>query len=303
MADSNDTQSILVIGGPNTGKSHFAFQLFGRLRMGSSGVRLRHMPDNISLFEEGLERLNKGLAGAHTSTDAYLECILPLELPSKRQLDVCWPDYGGEQLYRQVNRRTIDQRWQERLSIANAWLLFVRLVITQRHKDILADPLSVKLPTSEEPKEDSEEPKEDSDESQEDGEGLSEQAKVLELLQMLLHVACVDLSKPAVSPVLGVVLSCWDEITEDEGVTPQELLRERAPLICQFIESNWKEESRFIMGLSSTEKPLSSDEPDEGYVQDGPESFGFSIDSDGTKSKDLTLPISRLLDRMETNAS
>ncbi len=288
MPNDADRKSVLILGGPNTGKSHYAFQLFGRLRVGGCNLELRRTPDNISLFEAGLQRLNQGLAATHTSMDTYLECTLPLRL-GDRKVDVCWPDYDGEQLFRQVTQRRITQSWKDRLRSADAWMLFIRLAITQRLKDVLADPLEAEIPTAKGT------PKEDGGLFHRADE-LSGQAKLIELLQMLLHVRRVDISRPTLAPMLGVVISCWDELGADKVMAPEDLLSKQAPLICQFLQANWDPKSRHIMGLSSTEKPLSKETPDEGYKAKGPECFGFAIDRNGMETRDLTLPISMLLD-------
>lgn len=294
MTESTDRKSIVILGGPNTGKSHYAYQLYGRLRTGECNVKLRQSPESIVLFDAGLERLNQGLTAPHTTSGTYLECTLPLKL-AERNIDVCWPDYDGEQLYRQVTQRRITQNWQNRLCNADAWMLFVRLAITQRHKDILANPLESKIPSANDNIE-----REENVESENDDE-LSGQAKVIELLQILLHATGADISRRTQFPVLGVVISCWDEMCGELGVTPDSLLGKHAPLIHQFLEANWAQQSRFIMGLSSTGKSLSEKTPDSDYREKGPESFGFTIDVNGEKRGDLTLPISKLLELISTN--
>ena len=295
MTDSVDNKSIVILGGPNTGKKHYAYQLYGRLRVGGCDIELRRSPDSITLFEAGLERLNKGLAATHTTSNTYLECTLPLTVDG-RNVDVCWPDYDGEQLYRQVTHRRITKEWQNRLRSANAWLLFVRLTITKRHKDILADPLKTDIPTADDATN-------KDDVSSVNVGDLSGQAKVIELLQILLHATGTDVAQPTPWPTLGVVVSCWDEVCTEDGILPDILLATHAPLIHQFLEANWQAKSRFIVGLSSTGKPLSQDEPDEDYRTKGPESFGFSINVDGIRNNDLTLPISKLLELANSNES
>lgn len=294
MNNDIHTKSVAVLGGPNTGKSHFAIQLFGRLRESENAVTLREAPENTSLFQAGLERLNQGLAATHTSTDTYLECTLPLKI-GDRSIDIRWPDYDGEQLHKLVTKRQINQQWQKRISSADAWLLFVRLGIMPQHKDIFSAPIDTKIPAAD----DLDETSNGDDEVDE----LTGQAKVVELLQILLDVANVDISRPTQMPTIGVVLSCWDEICSDPNVKPNILLDDKAPLISQFLQSNWKPESRFVIGLSSTGKPLNESTPDEDFKRKGPEEFGFSIDIDGSRVDDLTLPISKMLELSKANES
>ncbi|RCS49199.1 hypothetical protein DTL42_11710 [Bremerella cremea] len=289
------SKSIAVLGGPNTGKSHFAIQLFGRLRTKKGAISLRQAPESTSLFQAGLERLNQGIAAIHTSTDTYLECMLPLSCGG-RDIDITWPDYDGEQLHRLVTKRQINQEWQDRVSSADAWLLFVRLGIMPQHKDILSAPIDTDIPAAD-----------DVETTELNAEAvideLTGQAKVIELLQILLNAANIDISSPTLKPKIGVVLSCWDEVCDKPNVVPESLLGDKAPLIYQFLESNWVNESQFVMGLSSTGKPLDQNKPDEDFKKRGPEEFGFSIDTDGSQVDDLTLPISKLLELTETHES
>ncbi|HVX09924.1 MAG TPA: hypothetical protein VHC22_01865 [Pirellulales bacterium] len=310
MSDALRPPSVLLIGGPNTGKSHFAFQLYGRLRAQDCTLRLRQTPESVNLFTEGLACLNSGKAAQHTATGAYIECMLPLSLPDGSSLDLCWPDYGGEQLYQQIKARTIDEQWQRRLLAADGWLLFIRLSLVQLRKDWITSPLSFDLPIAgsdieqqrqKEPQgSDSPQLQRNATQSQEDAD-LSEQVLLIELLQMLLYAGHVDLTERGRRPALGVVLSCWDELNVDSAAVPAAVLNDRAPLIAQFIDSHWAPDSYFIMGSSSTERELSKTTPDQEFLQRGPEHFGYSVNMDGRRDRDFTLPIVNLLSRLAIN--
>ena len=90
---------------------------------------------------------------------------------------------------------------------------------------------------------------------------------------------------------LVVLLTCWDEM-ENPG-KPIEELHERLPMLRDFVVTNWKEPS--VLGLSALGRALDQDRPDEEYVSQGSEKFGYVILEDGTRRTDLTLPIRKLL--------
>ena len=281
MPASARPRSFVIIGGPNTGKSHFAYQVYGRLLSPGGALRLRRLPDNVNLFKDGLQRLHRGLAARHTATDQYLEGSLPLVGSNDTPVDIVWPDYGGEQLTQQLSSRRLESQWQARLSSADGWLLFLRLELIRPLKDIVANPLEVELARA--------------GSADQDVPDLSGQAKTVELLQMLLYAAGADVSSPLSAPALGVILSCWDEVGVPLGAEPQSVLGERAPLVAQFICSNWRPDRHFVVGLSSIERELNETVPDEMFVKKGPEHFGFVVRPDGSQTADLTLPVSSLL--------
>jgi Double-GTPase 1 len=72
-------------------------------------------------------------------------------------------------------------------------------------------------------------------------------------------------------------------------------LRERLPMFADFVETNWARS--LLFGLSALGRPLTPESNDPDYVAQGPEAFGFVVDRDGRRASDLTIPITRLIDR------
>ena len=89
--------------------------------------------------------------------------------------------------------------------------------------------------------------------SKESREGrLSDQARLIELLQILLYAQSTSDKLMGRLPRLVVLLTCWDEI-ESPG-RPIDVLQERLPMFGDFVASNWKDCS--VLGLSALERPL-----------------------------------------------
>lgn len=223
------------------------------------------------------------MAASHTATTTYVDSVWPIVGPEKLKADLVWPDYGGEQIRAMASKRRVPAQWRSRVAGAPAWLLLVRLNQIRTTHDIFSRPLrDLKVLRTEEPT---------GDAGDHEPAGLSDQARLIELLQMLVYIREAGRAEPLRSPHLTVLLSCWDELSVDG--CPQDILRERLPMLSDFIASTWAEPS--VMGLSALGKPLSHIAPDMEYVSRGPEQFGFVVLPDGTQSSDLTLPISHLV--------
>jgi len=102
MKSTSKPSSLLVVGGHDAGKTHYGGQLLGRLRERNSNLRLRSAIDNISPFEKVLDKLGQGIAAPHTSMLTYEELVLPVESASGEEMDLLWPDYGGEQITNRI---------------------------------------------------------------------------------------------------------------------------------------------------------------------------------------------------------
>ncbi len=281
--------SILVIGGPSTGKTHYGAQLYGRLwenRANGGKLALVRMPDDIQLFTDALRRLRLGLAADHTPSESYGEVVLDMRADNQA-VKVVWPDYAGEQVARIPRMQAIPTAWQKRVEEAHAWLFFIRPNLIRMDRDMIHEPIQI--------------PTEGDTPNQEQKVQWSDQAYLVELLQKLLFTKQVSLHQPIRKPALGVVLSCWDELQTDGGrpaPTPIRLLAEKTPLVHAFITTNWHPDHFFCMGVSALSRSLSKDHPDQEFMRMTPEHFGYVVLGDGRKSSDLTWPLYQLIRRM-----
>jgi hypothetical protein len=269
--------SILLIGEAGVGKTHYGAQLLKRLMKGDGLLRMDGAATNLEPFEAAMERLNEGMVADHTATTTYVESVWPIADAGGAKAELVWPDYGGEQVKAMSSTRRIPSAWRVRVLSAPAWLLLVRLQQTRVSDDIFSRPLSeLKRAGS------------DNREVQ-----ISDQARLIELLQMLLYVRGAVSIEPFQSPALSVLLSCWDELgTEDQ---PAAVLQQRLPMFASFVASTWADP--LVLALSALERPLNARSRDSEYAARGPEQFGYIVLPDGERSADLTLPIQHLLAR------
>lgn len=280
---SDRDHRVLILGFANTGKTHYGAQLFGRLRQYGGQMELVSPPRDLTVFSEVFLRLEQGLLAEHTPTGTYAE-VPPFVVVNQKgqQLKMAWPDYGGEQLKTLLDTRTITPDWEMRLKESDSWMLFLRPLILTKHEDVLKNQ---QAPLGQE------------NEAKHDDLQWEENAKLIELIQILLYASKRSFERPIRSPRLAVVLSCWDELEESKEDMPPQMIFERyLPLFSQFIFANWQRDTIQVWGLSALGKVLSKTNPDKEYIEKGPADFGYLITPEGKRKTDLTCPLAWLLE-------
>ncbi len=278
--NTNAPARIVLIGESGAGKSHFGGQLLLRLNQQRFALRMRGAATNLSAYEEVIEALNEGRSAGHTATATYVESEWPVVNAEGRALDLVWPDYGGEQVRHLIDGRQVPAAWRERLINSAGWLLMVRIHHAGVDDDFFSRPLADIRSKPE---------------TEQAGEiRPSAQARLIELLQMLLFIRGIGTVTPIAEPALTVLLSCWDELGDAAHQKPGEVMARRLPLVASFLDANWRSERLSVLGVSALEKPLRPDRADEDYISEGPERFGYVVLPDGTHTPDLTAPIAAL---------
>ena len=135
MDTTNNT--ILIIGGPNTGKTHFGGQLYGRLSSRTEHYKITSPPDDLSIFQEVLENLNEGKSSGHTHVTSHQTLTLEIEDNAGIKSVFSFPDYGGEQVKAIVNDRRVNKIWKEQIDKSNSWMLFIRLHEVKAIEDVV----------------------------------------------------------------------------------------------------------------------------------------------------------------------
>ncbi|MDG9929056.1 MULTISPECIES: hypothetical protein [unclassified Pseudomonas] len=269
--------TILLVGESNVGKTHYGAQFLKRLMVRACALKMSGAPTNLEAFTTALSCLTEGKSTDHTPASTYVESVWPITDEAGRHAELVWPDYGGEQVRNLVTQRRIPAAWRERVLGATDWVLLIRLHSLRSEDDLFSRPLQsfaavefqAEAPAYE----------------------LSDQARTVELLQMLLYLAQFHLDRPLRKPRLTLLLSCWDELETTE--LPADLLASRLPMLWSFVRSNCA--SPTVIGLSALERTLSKTDADQEYAIRGPEEFGYVVLPDGVKSTDITLPIQRLM--------
>ena len=271
-----EKHNILIIGGPNTGKTHFGIQLYERINSRQFEFKIdpQNRPSDLSIFEDGLKNIYNGKRAAHTEASANRSIELKITDEKNSEVKLAFPDYAGEQITSIVDNRKVNDLWQDYIKNSTSWVLFIRL----NELTTLEDIVNKGIPSAEEIQKRN---------SQPPPVKISEAAFYVELLQTLAYIKGLSTFSPVSQPNLTVVLSCWDELDLPEDQVPSTLLQERLPMLFDFLNNNWQNESLSIIGLSSTEKSL-TDDPDEDFMDKEPINFGYFVDKGGSRNKDLT---------------
>lgn len=269
--------TILLVGESNVGKTHYGAQFLKRLMVKSCELKMTRAPTNLEAFTTALSCLTEGKATDHTPANIYVESIWPITDQAGRCAELVWPDYGGEQIRSLVAQRRIPAAWRDRVVQATDWVVLIRLHSLRSEDDLFSRPLQSFAAVEPQSKAVAHE--------------LSDQARTIELLQILLYLAQFNLDRPLRKPRLTILLSCWDELETTE--IPVDLLASRLPMLWSFVRSNWV--SPTVLGLSALERGLSKTDADPDYAIRGPEEFGYVVLPDGLKNTDITLPIQQLM--------
>lgn len=277
---------LLLLGGPNSGKTHYAGQLYGRLRRRPGRLVLRKQdgtPTDLGPLEEVLESLENGRAAHHTATKTWAEVQLPLADRSGRSLELTWPDYGGEQLREIEKQRVVSEAWRARLSQADGWVILLRLQAEKTYPDALAQLTTLAGRAM-------------ANEARTKQGGWDANARWVELLQILLHVAGHGTVQRRSRPRLAILLSCYDEL-EAGTRPPAHVLADRLPLLAAFVGSSWSSESVSIWGLSALGRLLDTSSRDDDFINEGPELHGWVMPPEGgERDPDLSSPLAWLLE-------
>ncbi len=286
MSAAATTPRLLVLGGPDSGKSTYRGQVFQRFEHKPGDLKLHKSVGDITAIERDVDRLSQGLQPNHTSSNTFVTTDFALVDSAGRQYELKFADYDGEQLRRMSNSNLLPALWVERAQQADSWLLFLRIDNVRAVKNFITHPVD-SGPRAEAKSDAKPEPP---------PAGAVTETNAIEMLQRLLFVRGASLRHRVGAPRLAVMLSCWDELPESErSIAPDELLAIRAPLLSRFLEANWNPESVRVWGLTSTEKALPADTPDEAFARKGAENVGYIVVSADQKERDLTLPISWLI--------
>ncbi len=272
----SQSQNLLIIGGPNAGKTHFVGQLYHRLDAGKSAYHMVTAPADLTVIKAIIDRLVQGRAGEHTESGLNKE-ISFVVANEHAQITLTFPDYAGEQVRGLVSDRLISSRWHELITQSDEWLLLIRPDEIPELEDIttrgFADLEDLKARTVQ---------------AHAKAE-LTEPGFYIELLQMMLFVKGKSVLSPVQTPRLTVALSCWDTLgLEDAGVEPLVELRQRLPFVAAFLETVWEPGSWRVCGLSSLGRTLDPDKSDDEFMGKGPEEAGYVVLPSGRHDSDLT---------------
>lgn len=281
----NKQSTVLLIGGPDAGKSNFLFRFWLAIREKSNPLLLPDGPPPIAEYlNRGAAKLLAGEFEIHTPRGTFENCQIPVIAGGEKAVVVV-PDRPGEEWSRIYMERRIPDEWLGRLSANTTCLILVRA-----HSDANQAPLdwisvqhfhgnegNLMGPARQD---------------------LSTPTQVV-LVDWIQIISRILRSRPAgvIRPKIGVVISAWDLLSEGEQAAgPRPYLKDQYPLLSDFLESNSEKLDIEIFGMSlfGGDPKHSAAFRDACLHADNPCDGGYVVHhvADETRTvPDLTLPI------------
>ncbi|HGR4956598.1 hypothetical protein RBG07_12065 [Klebsiella aerogenes] len=273
------SRSIVLLGGPDSGKTNYIGPLWRALDHGKGALHATEQPKDITFVLEVTEHIFQGSFAPRTELsdirrDFEVVVAAKKDGPKSR---VIVPDMSGELWRNAVIDNEISPDWMDELKQADAALLFVRVDSDQdvRPLDwVTARNMLEKI-------------------SNEEHQGLPTQVMLCELIHFLED--SLAKREDGGLPRLSVVIAAWDRVDPDlfeQG--PIAYLEREYPLVAGRIADLTTLDVK-VFGLSSLGGDLKNDpEYRQTFLETGPDGLGWVAMHDGEKWQkifDLTIPI------------
>jgi hypothetical protein len=273
------SRSIILLGGPDSGKTNYIGRLWRALDSGTGALHAAEQPEDINFVLEVTDHLFQGgfaPRSEHSDTRRDFEVVVAATKHGPRSRVVV-PDISGELWRKAVIESEIDPDWMNELRQADAALLFVRVDSDQdvRPLDwVTSRKMLEKL-------------------GGEEDQGLPTQVMLCELIRFL-EVSLAD-RKDGGLPRLSVVVTAWDRVDAgkfEQG--PMAYLEREYPLVAGRL-ADLENINVQIFGLSVVGGDLKHD-PNyrQAFLEAGLDGQGWVVVRDGDgwrKDPDVTLPI------------
>ena len=278
------TRSVILIGGPDTGKTNFIARLWVALRAGGGALTALGTPDKIEYVEDAVDYLYRGSFAPRTDQNLGIDqgsITIPLGLDEsfgEEIAELVIPDISGEIWKKAVETTELTSERMAQLEGAVGALLFVRVL-----SDLNVDPPDwVNAAKLMKHREDDAQPDE-----------MPTQVMLCELLRFL------ELKLPdhttGRKPRIAVIITAWDLLDDDRSAAgPNTYLQKEYPLFAgRLADLDRFEVTIFAMSILGGDPKLDQEFRDK-LLESDFESAGFvRFDHDETveEIKDVTLPV------------
>ena len=279
MSSSN----VILVGGPDTGKTNFIGRLWIALQTGNSAISTSGVPEEIEYVEDVVAHLHQGRFAPRTEQKPEVEqgsVTIPLDVRNSGgtvETSLCIPDVSGEVWKKAVETNELPPGWMARLEGAFAALLFVRVLSA----------------TNASPTDWVNEPKLMRHQEQGQQDVVPTQVMLCELLRFL-ELKLAD--RPAGRrPRVAVVVTAWDLLDEDRSCAgPRAYLQEEYPLFAgRLSDVDRCEVMVFAVSILGGD-PVGDEGFREGLLDSGFDRAGYvRFDNDGEvrENHDVSLPV------------
>ncbi len=123
-------QSVLLIGGPDAGKTNFVTRIWLAIDEGKGILHGDGLPDDLEYVQDGAEKLLGGNFVPRTSREVHNHIEIPILAPMGPQVyraRLVVPDCSGEEWMKIYRSRGWSEEWEEAISDSCGCLLFIRV--------------------------------------------------------------------------------------------------------------------------------------------------------------------------------
>lgn len=311
-------QTILLVGGPDSGKTNYVGCLSDALVARKGRVIAPKAPEKIKYVEDTLEHILQGRfaprtePGSEEQAEPFSIPVVAADTPDAEPQRIVVPDVTGELWKKAVETSELAPEWMDALKAANGALLFIRIGSDQN-----LDPpdwvTSAKL-LSFHGKRLSTAAKDHSDAraDAESGEDVAPdqppaiiptQVQLCELLRFLEHAAA---QPGAESPKrVAILVTAWDRLdAETAAKGPNAYLAQHYPLFHGRLR-RLNRLTAHVFGVSIVGGDFVDADFQKEYLDGDPKAVGYVVHMDATSIKqvqDLTLPIAWVLEGSDSAA-
>jgi hypothetical protein len=286
---SGETVHISIVGLPASGKTTFLAALWHMVREAGAVTALsfeqlsdgnyEHLNALAKLWRQGKIQQRTQLAGMRTVS-------MRLKTGAGQSVQVTFPDVPGEDFSRMWEKRDLDKAMVDTLSAPSILLLVngdtIQFPAWVVERMALAKAIGLPRPAV-------------AEDTEWSADLAPTQVKVVDLLQMLM-ADDLDLGERR----LALVLSAWDRVA-GEGLTPEELLSMKMPLLDQYLRSGRDPWNWSVWGVSAQGGVYEDPEKDEKFAETDVlrdldrASDRIKVVGDDGASTDITRPLDWLI--------
>ncbi|EPL1955811.1 hypothetical protein JRB55_004845 [Citrobacter freundii] len=273
------SRSIILLGGPDSGKTNFIGRLWRALDEGTGSLHAAEQPKDIQFVMEVTDHLFEGGFAPrteHSDSRRDFEVVVAAEIGGP-EVRVIVPDVSGELWRNAVTDNEISSEWMDELKRADAALLFLRVGSDQdvRPLDwVTSRNMLEKI-------------------GNEEDQGMPTQVMLCELIHFLEDSLAER--EDGELPRLSVIVAAWDLVDAQQFEQgPEAYIEREYPLVAGRL-ADINELDVQVFGLSVVGGDLKHDPVyRQNYLEEGMDGQGWVAVRDGDtwrKDSDITLPV------------
>jgi len=306
--------SVLLIGGPETGKSNFLFKAWNCIFSMLGVLEMDGLPADAEYLQDGAACQMRGEYAGHTTQAVQVISYIPIQMKGKpeQKATLVVPDVDGEQINRIYRERRWSAEWEDLVDADSAFLFFVRI-----NSDLLVVPLDwiachdlygFKTASQEVAAEFEGQrastlttgPKDPAPDRPTEGSKALDGSKteaptqivLVDLIQFILTAIREKCPNPPRTKV-GFVLTGWDSVPVDFVGGPAAWIQDNMPFLAQFLDCN-----RDVLDFEYFGSSVFSGDPENNqeYLNEmshkDPRTLGYiKVGASDSAEPDFTIPI------------